>query len=68
MEKLYTIDDIMEIFSISRVTAYRWCKYNIIEFTKIGFKNAPYRFTQAAVDKVIQDNLNKKNTEIQKNT
>ena len=59
IKPFYTVQDLMQIFGISRPTAYKWCKYNFIEYSRVGWNNE-YRFTQAAVDKVMEDNKNKK--------
>ena len=51
MEKLYTSEELIEHFRVSKITLYDWIKRGLIGYIKVGSK---YRFTQKHLDDFIK--------------
>lgn len=51
MEKFYTIDQVAQLFSVTRVTVYDWMKTGRLAYVQVGGRR---RVTQSAIDAFIQ--------------
>ena len=59
LEHKYTIDDISEMFNVTKETIRRWCRNRKIKFIKLPGEKGGYRFSQEN----ISDFIAKQNSE-----
>ena len=51
-EHFYKIDDVCELFQVSKITVYRWIKAKKLSGYKVG---KSFLFSQADIDKLIKE-------------
>lgn len=49
----YTIDDVAELFNVTRETVRRWCRERRIDYIKLPGEKGEYRFSKNDVEKFI---------------
>lgn len=54
--QLLTVDQVAEMFQVSKVTIKRWVKGGVLPVTRVG---GVVRFEQDAIQKVIEDGKQK---------
>ena len=54
MEKLFTIQETAEYFSVSKATIFKWLREGLLKSTKIGGST---RITETAINEFVQKKL-----------
>lgn len=50
MEKFYTVDQVAEVFGVTRTTVYEWMKTGRLAYVQVGGRR---RVTQSALDAFV---------------